>query len=589
MKGVVEGYTRHFFTLAHCQIVNDKEMAPRTLQTKMKALEKMRTKRKKKKDRDLEVGKLTAMVLKGGAGDGAVSGIRAELTDNNLTPLERLHAAQRRQLYESGGIQDAKVPGAVPGKTGVSIVKMKGKSIVGKVDLPAHADQASRSAAQLSHYGSGMAKPPSAATVTSPSAPAQYGDPNSTPVVFVSGNGDIQIAMTVEGITCAHCVKIIETVLGGCNGNKSPIDGLLDAAADRVLSSVLIKIDKASDAKRIAFEAGRNLSMVGYSAKPKEMSIVGAGADKKSTMDLGALSTAFDVIASTKTKDMFDWSLPCTCPDNGVLREDCPRHSQMNTSIFEAFDAREKQVTDYMAGCAMKYGGPCTCGPGCRCKDCPVHGKNGSQAQTLVGQSSFQSQPNTFNGGPMLDQLGVEQPAQFFGMELPNAPALPRPVSDSQNPIPANCCANTATPLYHQQQSQVPALHNQPAVQHQQQLGHGRASQGEPAQRNPSVISFGNNLRHMSMSSEATFGRAMSGLSALSIDWENLDDFDVDVDHSAHINYDNGSPVTKTKNSVDAKGGDAKAGARRSSLRRPHLANGEKQSEGAHVSFRETA
>ena len=93
----------------------------------------------------------------------------------------------------------------------------------------------------------------------------------------------------------------------------------------------------------------------------------------------------------------------------------------------------------------------------------------------------------------------------------------------------------------------------------------------------------------MSMSSEATFGRAMSGLSALSIDWENLDDFDVDVDHSAHINYDNGSPGTKTKNSVDAKGGDAKAGARRSSLRRPHLANGEKQSEGAHVSFRETA
>ena len=28
----------------------------------------------------------------------------------------------------------------------------------------------------------------------------------------------------------------------------------------------------------------------------------------------------------------------------------------------------------------------------------------------------------------------------------------------------------------------------------------------------------------------------MSGLSALSIDWENLDDFDLEVDHSAHIN-----------------------------------------------------
>lgn len=44
--------------------------------------------------------------------------------------------------------------------------------------------------------------------------------------------------------------------------------------------------------------------------------------------------------------------------------------------------------------------------------------------------------------------------------------------------------------------------------------------------------------RHMSMTSETTFGRAMSGLSALSIDWENMDDFDVNVDHSAGINND---------------------------------------------------
>jgi hypothetical protein len=40
----------------------------------------------------------------------------------------------------------------------------------------------------------------------------------------------------------------------------------------------------------------------------------------------------------------------------------------------------------------------------------------------------------------------------------------------------------------------------------------------------------------MSINSETTFGRAMSGLSALSIDWENLEDFDLEVDHSAHIN-----------------------------------------------------
>ena len=63
-----------------------------------------------------------------------------------------------------------------------------------------------------------------------------------------------------------------------------------------------------------------------------------------------------------------------------------------------------------------------------------------------------------------------------------------------------------------------------------------RASYARRASRNPSILSFGNGLRQTSMTSETTFGRAMSGLSALSIDWENLDDFDLEVDHSAHIN-----------------------------------------------------
>jgi hypothetical protein len=65
----------------------------------------------------------------------------------------------------------------------------------------------------------------------------------------------------------------------------------------------------------------------------------------------------------------------------------------------------------------------------------------------------------------------------------------------------------------------------------------------------------------MSITSEATFGRAMSGLSALSIDWENMEDFDVNVDHSEHINT-----------GVDPlMGGEVRSGARRSSLRRSIL------------------
>ncbi len=289
MKGVVEGYTRHFFTLAHCIVVNDKVQPPRGLHAKMKDLEK---KSKKKKGGAAPVQSLAHIN----------SSLRADLTDPNLTPLEKLHFAQKRQLESQGGVKP---------------INMKNKCVPGKINLPGVVDAVNRQAPQMVYRGlnSGVTSMGAADT-------AQYGDPNTTPVVFVSSNGDIQIAMKVDGITCAHCVKIVETVLKGCNGNKSPIDGLLDAAADRDLCSVLIKIDQASNAKRIAFEASRNLSMVGYTAEAKSMNIV----DGKARNDLNALTTAFEVVATTNPQDVFDWTLPCTCPDNGILRGDCMRY-----------------------------------------------------------------------------------------------------------------------------------------------------------------------------------------------------------------------------------------------------------------------
>lgn len=234
-------------------------------------------------------------------------------------------------------------------------INMKGKCIPGKLDLPQIVDTVSHAAAaQTAHRGlagttkgsSAMPSQVGSASGNHSSGPAmirsnsnnnnnsnnnqdnsQYGDPTTTPVVFVGNRGDKQIAMTVDGITCAHCVKIVETVLKGCNGNKSPIDGLLDAAADRVLCSVLIKIDHCHNAKRIAFEAARNLSMVGYTAKAKEMSILmpTAGDQRKTTMDWNTLNMAFEVVATNDSKDVFNWATPCSCPDNGIVRDDCSR------------------------------------------------------------------------------------------------------------------------------------------------------------------------------------------------------------------------------------------------------------------------
>eukprot|EP00957_Ditylum_brightwellii_P093409 7112981-Ditylum_brightwellii.AAC.1 len=69
---------------------------------------------------------------------------------------------------------------------------------------------------------------------------------------------------------------------------------------------------------------------------------------------------------------MFDWHIPYTCPDNGVLREDCPCHSQMNTHIFEAFDEQKEQVEAYIIGWGKKFSKECTCRPDCSCKGCNV-------------------------------------------------------------------------------------------------------------------------------------------------------------------------------------------------------------------------
>jgi hypothetical protein len=95
--------------------------------------------------------------------------------------------------------------------------------------------------------------------------------------------------------------------------------------------------------------------------------------------------------------------------------------------------------------------------------------------------------------------------------------------------------------------------------------------------------------------SEVSYGRAMSGLSALSIDWENMDDFDINVDHSAHINNSSNSSMgvaaaaaaaAGAMGSFDMGGGGSGSG-RRSSLRQPLMggAPGAADSD-AHVSFK---
>lgn len=317
MKGVVEGYTRHFFTLAHCLVINDKEQPPRTLHSKMKELEKVRGKRKKKRSREGEPDKMNSMSMSG-AGIDVAAGI---LNNPNLSPLERLHIAQQNQLNGVGGIKTDVMNNADP----LPMIQIKNKCVPGMPDLPGIVDKVSRAATQLAHSGAGrsLANP---SAVTSSGAGGDTGENSDiVPIIYVSENRDIMIAMRVNGITCAHCVKIVETVLKGCNGNKSPIDGLLDAAADRRMSGVLIRIDRSMNAKRISLEATRNLSMVGYTAQPITMSSTIDKNGVPTKMSWEEVCRSCEAVGALDPKDLFDWSAPCSCPDNGVAREDCLR------------------------------------------------------------------------------------------------------------------------------------------------------------------------------------------------------------------------------------------------------------------------
>jgi copper chaperone CopZ len=204
----------------------------------------------------------------------------------------------------------------------VQPIDMKGRCVPGKIDIPGLVQQVSSAATQLAHRGINLGV--NGSSSRNHDDPSKYGDPQVTPVVLVTTNQttgakDVQFYMTIEGITCAHCVKIVETVLKGCPGSRSPIEGLLDAASDLDSSFVIIKIENIEDCRRIAWESARNLSMVGYTAKAKSY-IVPNGMSLEN-----AYSLMEQTIPSYAPMMGFRWDLHCECPDNNVSRYNCPR------------------------------------------------------------------------------------------------------------------------------------------------------------------------------------------------------------------------------------------------------------------------
>jgi copper chaperone CopZ len=285
MLGVVEGYTRHFFKMAVCMVVHDHEQPPRSLLGRLQLRHNL--------DENTATKSYTSM---------------ASTVTEKLT--RQLSGSNHDFLPEpetSGGVSccgggPPTAPNAAPGAP-IEVAGQPAKKIQRR---------------EMEDMDMEMDTEP----IMSNTQPSLYGDPSRTPVVFVSANGDIQVAMSIQGITCTQCVKMIETVLKGVDGSLSNIDGLLDAVADKDLAAVIIKIARASDAKRIVFQSAEVLSMLGYTATPREMDVTN---NKGVKLDLSSLSAAYDIVAATDAKDVFDWSLRCNCPDNGVIRDDCVR------------------------------------------------------------------------------------------------------------------------------------------------------------------------------------------------------------------------------------------------------------------------
>ena len=141
------------------------------------------------------------------------------------------------------------------------------------------------------------------------------------------------------------------------------------------------------------------------------------------------------------------------------------------------FDKTERLASEIVAGCGKKYGMPCSAGMNCFCRN---------NVEQKIQEQFNGNNMHQYAAGNMSYQQPIQDNSQG-GNEFPSA---------------------------------------------NQMGGAGRLS------RTSMRMSLGGLGRHFSVSEGTTFGRAMSGLSALSIDWENMEDFDINVDHSAHINND---------------------------------------------------
>lgn len=176
----------------------------------------------------------------------------------------------------------------------------------------------------------------------------------------------------------------------------------------------------------------------------------------------------------------------------------------MGPGVIEVFDKIERLTNDFISGCTKKTGLPtCTAGMHCFCQSGGAGAAAANQADQQVPAQTTQSSDIYQQNSGADDNSG-----QYMSYQ--------QPIQDAPAPSGSDG-GNGGMPM---------------------RGARARSSMRMSLGGRMSIGGLGGLGRQFSLTSETTFGRAMSGLSALSIDWENMDDFDVNVDHSAGINND---------------------------------------------------
>ena len=242
MRSVVEGYTRHFFNLAHCIVMNDGEQPPRSLANRVKECERDNTGFKlelgTKKNNNKEVNgngggvvdargtSLNAIAAigatgttgtTGGAGTASITGSMNGSTtasatasasataynhphhNNTNTNSDRNHNYRSAMNHDPYGSTPS--PNALNGNTNGN---GNGHGNTNPIDVDMDdTDRGTCCSGAGGGPGIGIGsvnmneiRSTSSPTPTNGNGNGKvYGDPNKTPVVFVSESGDIQIAM----------------------------------------------------------------------------------------------------------------------------------------------------------------------------------------------------------------------------------------------------------------------------------------------------------------------------------------------------------------------------------------------------------